>query len=499
MNVISTLQESFQIHASRNSFCIEDKFYSYKELSARIAHIQGFFDEKKDAKNCVVGIITANHIDTYAAIFACWFTGRAYVPLNPRVPKERNSLVVNQASIRIVINPGTDAGNVIELNESITVADTTAENAGRELRSGNLTEGDAGRLMYILFTSGSTGIPKGVPISYKNVSAFVEGYNQLGIPVSSEDRYLQMFDLTFDVSVASFLIPLLSGACVYTVPSEGIKYMQVYKIIKDHAITFAAIVPSVINYLKSYFNEIRLPQLKYCILTAEASKNEIVREWASCIPNCTIINLYGPTEGTIWCTGYTWTKSTTLKGYNEMMAIGQPFYGIRALILDDQLNEVQQGEKGQLCISGGQITPGYLNNEEKNKESFFVKDGNRFYKTGDLCYKDPAGDIFYCGRLDHQVKIQGFRIELSEIEVAVRSFADINVAAIGYKNDKGLTQIGVFVENFKDDTRLIKQHLESKLPYYMIPSEIRSIRDFPVNTSGKVDRLALAKLLNESN
>ena len=314
-----------------------------------------------------MGIVTTNSIETYASIIACWFSGYAYVPLHPKNPEERSRTIMEEARIDLVLGPG--AG--LEDTDAEPPADMT------------VSEPEDDQLLYILFTSGSTGVPKGVPITYKNVRTFVDSYDALGFTCDASDRFLQMFDLTFDVSVASYLIPLLMGACIYTVPADGIKYMNVYKLMQQYQITFASIVPSIINYLKPYFSEISLPHLKYCILTAEASNLNVVQEWARCVPNGQLVNLYGPTEATIWCIGYLY-DSRHPKAYNDMLIIGRPFKNVAVLIVDEGGNEVARGEKGELLVAGGQITPGYVNNEERNRTAFIIKDGQRYYNTGDV-------------------------------------------------------------------------------------------------------------------
>ena len=219
--------------------------------------------------------------------------------------------------------------------------------------------------------------------------------------------------------------------------------------------------------------------------------------WQDCMPNGKLYNLYGPTEATIWCTGYC-VETTHMKSYNQMLMIGKPFKRVDALILDESGQAIGIGQKGELAISSDQLTAGYLNASEKNESFFFTKGDNRFYKTGDLCFMDEEGDIYYCGRMDHQVKIQGFRIELSELEIVVRDAFQINNVAIAYKNELGVEAIGLFVESAGLDHQLIRTELERKLPYYMIPSVIRNIDQIPVNLSGKTDRVKLEQLLQST-
>ena len=205
-----------------------------------------------------------------------------------------------------------------------------------------------------MFTSGSTGLPKGVPITYKNLHAFLASYVALGFSINASDRFLQMFEFTFDVSIASFLVPLLYGACVYTVPATGVKYINVIKTLRDKQITVACLVPSIITYMKPYFDKINLPAVKYCILTAEASNVHDITKWKTCIPNSEIYNLYGPTEATIWCTAYKLDTSAP-KSYNDMMAIGKPLQQVKAIIIDEAGNLVSNNTKGQLCIAGNMV------------------------------------------------------------------------------------------------------------------------------------------------
>jgi D-alanine--poly(phosphoribitol) ligase subunit 1 len=510
--MIQDLRASFDEHADSNAFCIKDTYFTYRQFNELIGRIRLEMAGVGGSRTKRVGISTTDSIETYASIFACWYSGCAYVPIHPKNPEERSRTIIREAGIDLILGAGAEmrdfAGYGMDFRvvatDSLPAAasaaarrpeDPVAKDGGIVAEDEGLVPED-GDLLYILFTSGSTGVPKGVPITYENVKVFVDSYLALGFECDASDRFLQMFDLTFDVSVASYLIPLLLGACVYTVPAEGIKYMNVYKLLQRHQITFASIVPSIINYLKPYFDEIRLPHLKYCILTAEASNLKIVIDWLPCMPGGQIFNLYGPTEATIWCTGYHFDAANP-KAYNEMLIIGRPFKHVGIMILDENGNETPWGQKGELCVSGGQITRGYLNNEEKNITAFILKEGKRFYRTGDLCYLDEDGDLYYCGRADHQVKIQGFRIELSEIEVVARELFLLNTTAVVYRNTLGIQQIGLFLEKYTGELDSVKSTLEQKLPYYMIPSAIQAIDTLPYNNSGKVDRVSLVKRFEE--
>ena len=179
-----------------------------------------------------------------------------------------------------------------------------------------------------------------------------------------------------------------------------------------------------------------------------------------------------------------------------MLSVGKPMKGINAIITDDDYHLLGPGEKGQLCISGRQLTPGYWKNQEKTAQAFFELNINnrseRFYKTGDLCIMDEWGDILYGGRLDYQVKIQGYRIELGEIEYHARQFLQGgNAVASTYENKSGVTEIVLFVEDKETDPEIISSYLKSTLPYYMVPSKFVFRETFPLNNNGKIDRIKL--------
>jgi amino acid adenylation domain-containing protein len=491
--MLNNLKNSIIVHENANAFHINNSFYSYKQLSENISIIQKLLkSEKKDSN--IVGIVTNDDIETYASILAIWFSGLSYVPISSKTPKERNSNIISQAEIQTILSSSAQISNFIDIEKVNIIYTNNQKSSNSEIEIIDTQKDD---LSYTLFTSGSTGIPKGVPISRKNVEAFVESFFALNYNFDKSDRFLQMFELTFDVSVACTLIPLLVGACVYTVPSDEVKYTYIYKLLENHKITVATLVPSVLAYLKPYFEEINLPDLKYCILTAEASYHKILTDWQKCIPNAEIWNLYGPTEATVWCLSYKWENTNDInKQYNGLIPIGSSMKNVDAIIIDEIKKIVQKGEKGELCVSGNHITKGYLKNEKRNKEVFFIIDEKRFYKTGDLSFENIYGDIMYCGRIDNQVQIQGFRVELGEIEHHTRNFTKIaNVAAIAVTNEFENTEIHLYVENYIENTKIIYEYLKTKIPTYMLPSAIISLQSFPVNASNKIDRIALKKLI----
>jgi amino acid adenylation domain-containing protein len=356
-------------------------------------------------------------------------------------------------------------------------------------------------LLYILFTSGSTGVPKGVMLSRSNFDNFLENFIGIGYEFSEEDKFLQIYDLSFDASLHCYVLPLCFGACVYTVPQDEVKYTYALKLMRLHDISFAKMPPSTIAYLRPFFKEIKLEMLRYSLFGGEPLHVDIAMEWLQCIPNAKMQNVYGPTEATINCTYYDCGPAKVpIKSFNGIVSIGKPFGDSRAIIIDEDGELVPDGSRGELCIRGSQVTAGYYKNQEKTNSAFIyfntAKGSLRFYRTGDLVMRDQDGDLLYIGRVDNQVQIQGFRVEMGEIESNARKFPNSGqLAAIAIPNDVGNMQVYIIIENFKRPVEEMREFLKDKLPSYMWPAKIISVAEFPKTVGGKIDRKALSEFI----
>ena len=476
--ILKPVRESIAQFADRNAFYIAGSYYTYRQFAERVSAIRGEI-RLAEKNEQIWGLSLHDDLNTYASIFALWMEGKAYVPLHPSWPEERISSIKTQVGYSNVLDD-CDAPYTEDL------LDDWAEASDDDLA-------------YILFTSGSTGVPKGVQLTRRNIAAFMDSFWQTGIDITPDDRCMQVFDLTFDVSVQSYLVALTRGACVYTVPYGKVKYIQAAALIEEQGITFGAMAPSMLTYLRPYFEEFDASSMKACILTAEACPVDLMEAWYGCAKNTQIYDFYGPTEATIYCTYYKLTRGGENLSLNGIISIGKPLANVKAIIIREDGSLVEGKEKGELCVAGDQVTPGYWKNEEKNVSSFFIRDGVRFYHTGDLCYWHESGNIMYSGRIDQQAKIQGFRVELGEIEHHARTFYqnERRVIAIAFQNDKNLTEIALFVEAAAENSKELIAYLRNKMPSYMIPSRIIYEPSFPLNKSEKIDRNALKEQLKK--
>jgi D-alanine--poly(phosphoribitol) ligase subunit 1 len=485
-NVIQPLLHSFRVFGSKNAFFISGKFYTYDELARRVSAIRNVVHQLPDIH---VGLVANDDLETYASIFALWLEGKCYVPLHPFQPLERCEDIISQVGMTTILD--SDETSRYTAQKVIMTRHLSFDGYAIDEACNCGDDADA----YVLFTSGSTGKPKGVPLTRGNLSAFVDSFFALGYQLDKDDRCLQMFDLTFDLSVQSYLIPMLVGACAYTVPSNSVKYMEVFQLLDEQRLTFALMVPSIIHYMRPYLHEIAVPEMRYSLFCGEALLDDDTSEWCRSVPNARVDNLYGPTECTIYCTCYHYLRDSMNKEVNGAVCIGREMSHTHCIIVDEKSGEVAQGVKGELCLSGAQLTRGYWNNPEKNAAAFFMKDGVRYYRTGDLCAFDADGDILYYGRIDFQVKIQGYRVELGEIEEHARKFfgGEINAVAVVAKDSAGNNEIALCLESGQMDTVSLTDCLKSKLPSYMIPSAVCYIEPFPQNANGKIDRKQLAE------
>lgn len=472
-------------HSSRRAFMIHEVEYTYREFQAAISKIRGLIRHEINSDEKLVALLVHDDLETYASILALWFEGKGYLPLKPDTPTARNHYILNEAGVCTMLNSrdSTDIENVNVLNTK-NISCHVGE-LPREVGSENIA--------YLLFTSGSTGLPKGVPITRGNLSAFVDAFEDLHFQISSEDRCLQMFDLTFDMSVFSIVTALLHGASLYTIPHGEIKYTYSYRLMEEHHLTIAIMVPSVINYLSPYFDEINLPDMRGVLFAGEALYENIAAGWAKCLPNARIENACGPTETTIICTSYTCHFNALLPVLNGIVTIGKAMKNTEIFIGDEVGNPLPFGENGEIYIAGPQVFPGYINDEKRNQESFIDVNGKRFFKSGDMALMREDGIMLFTGRKDSQVQVDGYRVELAEIEYHVRENIPntANAAVIPILNEHKNNVLYLVIESEEFEIKSFIGKLKLKLPPYMIPSQTFFMPHFPLNANGKTDRIAI--------
>lgn len=482
--------------SNKLAFVIGRRGYSYAQLLSLVSSVQ---KRIHDLDTQIVAVYATDDIQTYASILALWFIGKAYVPLNPNQPKERhNETILSSGACHIL----TSDKNYKCDDEKVSViytSDIVCEKQDRydDLRIVDVPDDE---LAYILFTSGSTGVPKGVPITRGDLAAFIDSMNHIGLDITSDDKCLQPFDLTFDFSVSSYVIPLVKGASIYTIPNKATKFTYIAQLLEEHHLTVLQMVPSMIRNLLPYMDEVDLSSVRYNILCGEALTGKVITAWHRANPEMVSYNMYGPTEDTVFCTCYLIDRNNIdgLLSANDIVSIGKTFKNSGILLLDDADHVITASNReGELCLCGDQLTPGYWKNDKENTVKFFVKDGVRYYRTGDMCYYAEDGNLMYVSRKDFQVKINGYRVELGEIENVYAEAAKGKYAVVlPYQNAQGNTELAIVIEGKEYDYKEHQAFMSARLTKYMMPSKWLFVSSMPLNQNGKVDRKEIRRIFN---
>lgn len=501
-NIIEGIWRSAQLHGDREAIVAPDGRYTYRELAHLVRGIQASLEARGPVPDRV-GVLTGDSVYCYAAILAVLASGSAYVPISASYPERRMLEVIERAGVAVVItHSGRDAifSNVDGQTLPHLIHAPSCEPSEEPWNIG--AAGDDA-LAYILFTSGSTGRPKGVPITHGNLHAFVGAtFGAHGCySVEPGDRFLQMFELTFDLSVMCFLVPLMNGATACIVPQHGVGFMNVVKTLADEKITVSLMVPSVLSYLQRFMPELVFPDVRLSLFCGEGLPYDLLRLWCACVPNAVIENTYGPTEATIFCSRFPIaTNASSLDVHQGVVSIGRALAGSRLLVLGERGNLLSNGERGELCIAGAQVMGGYWQDGAKTAEamsSVRLANGSEVtvYRTGDIVFENEHGNLMFCGRKDSQVKIDGHRVELGEIEHRAREFLGHGlVAVLLMDGPEGNKQLVLFAEGvYKPESDGLQAYLRERLPAYMHPARIESLARMPLNSNGKIDRPAIRR------
>lgn len=461
-----------------NAIHINGIYYSYEELLAKAEIVFAQLKERKLPP--FIGIYCNESVWTYAAIIAVSLSGACYVPLNANFPVKKLQSLIAVSDIKLIISETelffVPAGNVLQIDKSA--------------RGIKCTELIHQSYAYLLFTSGTTGEPKGVPITKQNISVFFDYYKN-NFDFNDVDRFLQPYELSFDVSVFSIFAAWNCGGCVYVVPGAGVKYLNIVSTIKQHGITVSSMVPAVLNFLEKYKDEINLPTIRYSFFSGDQFYHRQAGNWHRMAPNSRIFNCYGLTETTIVCTSYECAgKVVAPESVNGPVPIGKPFADMKYILVNEKGNE--QNEEGELCLSGPLLFDSYLHGV--NEEKFFAHNNERYFKTGDLVSINSNGNIVFNGRNDSQFKINGYRVEAGEIEEVIFKLTQVQniVLNIETGNDSHLV---AFVKKEIDEN--LNAQLSLFLPAYMIPAQYITVNEFPLTLHGKTDREQLKKIVNE--
>ncbi|GAA4707773.1 hypothetical protein Prum_079190 [Phytohabitans rumicis] len=459
---------------------------SYGELEARANRYAHHLRATGVGPESPVGVLVSRGPETLAVLLGVWKAGGCYLPLDADLPPERLGYMLAAAGARVVVTESTHAGLLADVYGGEYVwADTVADGP----TTAPPPTVDQGALAYTLFTSGSTGRPKGVQVTHRSLLNLLFSM-RVRFRATPEHAWLAATSLSFDISLAELCLPLVSGGRVVLAgDGEAGDGAAMLDLIDRHGVTHVQATPAGWKLLVEAGFDHR-PVV--AVTTGEACPPGLARDLRRRVS--TLVDLYGPTETTIWSTGW------DVAGDLTTVPIGRPIHNTRVYVLDGNFQPVAVGVVGELFIGGDGVARGYVGRPELTAERFLPEPygphpGARMYRTGDLVRFRPDGELEYLGRADHQVKIRGYRIELGEIEERLLRQPEVRDAVVVAREDgagdKWLAAYVVGHEGKQVEHARLREFLAESLPPYMVPAAFVVLDALPLNAAGKVDRRAL--------
>ncbi len=510
--VISVIERFLQqVHATPEALAVvfEETQLTYRQLDSLANQFAHAFQRCGVVKGTTIGLCIERRPEAIAAMLGAFKLGAVYVPLDPEYPVERVRYMIKDAGVQVIVTHGNTtqrlAAELLGSDQSPFHQGSqlhwidSASDAFQEIPQHPLNRlPSLNDLAYLMYTSGSTGVPKGVEIEHRALSVYCDADGQI-YQLTSADRTLQFSTLNFDISIEEIFPPLITGGAVVIRPrNRSASHNELSSIIEQYGVT-------AIHLATAYWHEwVDLmvasktktpPSLRLVIATGEKVSVEHYRRWMSlCTHPILWCNAYGPTETTVSATVFIPDAD-----FEEVtMPIGKPLKGYEAFILDDQFRPVQEGETGGLFIAGPALARGYHNNPEKTEAAFLNislpgRGSTRIYRTGDLARWLPSGDIEFAGRMDDQIKVGSYRIEPGEIEAAITKYPGVLESLLVYDEVAGQKFLIAYIATGKHaiDLKRLQSELRSQLPAYMVPSRFVVVETFPKTINGKVDRRSL--------
>lgn len=494
MKLMEKIEEYRRSHRDTLFMSSRDQFLTYGELAEYSGKLAKFIDaELGDNKT---PLMIYGHKSPYMLVcfMACVKSGRPYCPVDITVPSSRVVDIAQAVDAPFIFaTEHMDCSvqqRVIGLEE---IRDIIAE-AEEEIDAAKQVKGDD--VFYIIFTSGSTGKPKGVQITYDNLNNFVQWSAEIAGTLGRKATYMNQAPFSFDLSVMDLYTALYTGGTIYTVDKKAQNNMaELIKTLREGDITVWVSTPSFADICMSNpeYNQELIPSLETFMFCGETLTVETASRLRQRFPGRNIVNLYGPTEATVAVTAME-IKDDMLKSA-KALPVGAAHEGTEIFIRrEDGVLSAENEERGEIVISGNTVSPGYFHDPDKTKEVFLPRSK---YRTGDEGYlKD--GVLHYVGRMDLQIKMHGYRIELGDIESNLVTLPEVQAAAVlpKYKDGKIRSLVGFVVPSEKPESGMeaakrIKQEMKKLLPEYMIPKKIKFVDHLPVTANGKTDRKVL--------
>lgn len=483
------------------------KIITYNQLNKLSNQLANYFLSQKIKRYDVIGILNTKEYLGYASMLACLKIGAIYTNIDEENPPNRLEKILCKCETKLLISDRKPSANINDLvcKLKINFIDLSENSEFTKLNDSNLESSKniiGTNPAYIMFTSGSTGVPKGVTITHTNIISFLE-WSIKKYNINSNDIFAQVNPMYFDNSVFDFYTALFSGASLVPIKKKvATNVLELINLVDEMKCTIWFSVPSLLIFLqtakalrKNTFQTIRV----FTFGGEGYPKSELKKLYDIYKNQAKIINVYGPTEGTCICSSHEITE-IDFKNMSALAPLGKINPNFDIIIIDEKMHEVKKGQKGELCLIGPNIALGYYNDVIKTNQNFIQNPKVKthrdiIYRTGDIVY-EKNNVLWFAGRIDNQIKHMGYRIELEEIEAALNGFFYINQTAVLYRRTNvNYGKIIAYVASKKNiSEQQIRKDLSDVLPKYMIPNIITISNQLPKNANGKVDRKKLSSI-----
>lgn len=487
-----------------DAVCFKGTCISYQELNSRANQLAHYLRSQHVQRDTLVAISMERSIELVIGLLAILKAGGAYVAMDPSYPADRLAYIFNDSRAKILLTQ-TKNINLLKVQAAQVINMDDLANFNDYSKDNPLNINQPDDLSYVIYTSGSTGKPKGVGNIHKGVVNRIL-WMQNEYQLTTNDRILQKTPFGFDVSVWEFFWPLMTGAVlVMAEPNIHKDTIELAELIKRENITTLHFVPSMLNVFLESDVAKKCSSIRQVFVSGEALSKATQNQFFKQFKNARLHNLYGPTEAAIDVTFWECVATDT----NLTVPIGRPIANTQIYILDELLKPVAKGIMGQIAIGGVGLARGYMYKDELTQEKFITNsflNGQRLYLTGDLGLILSNDVIEYKGRIDNQLKLRGFRVELGEIEARLKDNLKIRNAVVIAREDiaeqKYLAAYLISDKEISSEEKLtlkseLFKELKKFLPEYMVPTTVTFINEFPVNDNGKLDIKRLPKPTNE--
>ncbi len=448
-----------------------------------------------------VVVYMSKHPKTVAAFFGCVYGGNYYVPIDPEMPRFRIELIFKNLSPKAVICDDASAEELksYDYNGRIFLYDEMVQTEINDTALAGVRERQIDTdPIYIVFTSGSTGVPKGVVACHRSVIDYIEHLSDI-LSFSEETRFANQAPLYFDACLKELYPTIKFGATAYLTPKQLFMFpIKLVEFLNEHRINTVCWVVSALTMISALntFNKVKPEYLHTIAFGSEVFPIKQFNRWKQALPGASFTNLYGPTETTGMCCFYHATRSFEA---HEVIPIGRPFPNREIILLTDENKRAENGQVGEICIRGSALTLGYYRAFDKTSEVFVQNPLNDLYpeliyRTGDLGRFNEQGELLFISRKDYQIKHMGHRIELGEIEANVNLLEGVSMSCCLFDSEKD--RIELFYVGDLPEKELFAL-LKDKLPRYMLPNKVRSLDALPLTANGKLDRITLKKIMHE--